>query len=149
MQTSLVGGSNVPFPKIMWDHQPVVATLEKNEAGLRHPRIFIGNKPNLSLCSLAQSPHASFLHMWCSTRTIFCIWFLKAILRCSSSIWRFPEIGVPPNHPLNLRIFPYKPSILGTPFMDPPIFLDRASTMTMTCTYRGPGVRFDGDLPED
>jgi hypothetical protein len=51
MQTSLVGGSNVfPFPKIVWDHQPVVATLGKNEAGLRHPRIFFGNKPNLSLC---------------------------------------------------------------------------------------------------
>ena len=27
--------------------------------------------------------------------------------------WRFPEIGVPPNHPFLDGIFPYKPSIWG------------------------------------
>ena len=31
------------------------------------------------------------------------------------TIWRFPEIGVPPNHPVIDRIFPDKPSILGIP----------------------------------
>ena len=30
-------------------------------------------------------------------------------------IWRFPEIGYPPNHPFIDRMFPYKPSIFGYP----------------------------------
>ena len=30
-------------------------------------------------------------------------------------IWRFPEIGVPSNHPFTDGIFPYKPSIWGIP----------------------------------
>ena len=31
------------------------------------------------------------------------------------SIWRFPEMGVPPNHPFLDGIFPSKPSIVGYP----------------------------------
>ena len=30
-------------------------------------------------------------------------------------MWKFPKIGVPPNHPFIDRIFHYKPSILGYP----------------------------------
>ena len=36
--------------------------------------------------------------------------------------WGFPKIWVPPNHPWTQWIFLYKPSILGTPFMEPPKF---------------------------
>ena len=33
----------------------------------------------------------------------------------SPDIWWFPKIGGPPNHPYFSGIFPYKPSIWGTP----------------------------------
>ena len=37
-------------------------------------------------------------------------------------IWRFPEIGVPPNHPFLDGIFQCTPTIFGVPpFMEPPI----------------------------
>ena len=32
-----------------------------------------------------------------------------------ASIWVFPKIGVPPNHPYVHRVFPYKPFIFGVP----------------------------------
>ena len=35
--------------------------------------------------------------------------------------WRFPEMGLSPNHPFIDGIFHYKPSILGTPIYEPPI----------------------------
>ena len=31
----------------------------------------------------------------------------------AGTIWVFPKIGVPPNHPMFNRVFHYKPSILG------------------------------------
>ena len=34
-------------------------------------------------------------------------------------IWWFPKIGVPPNHQLCFRIFPYKPTIVGYPHSCP------------------------------
>ena len=43
-----------------------------------------------------------FHHFWCLSIKI-------------QAIWRFPEIGVPPNHPFLDGIFSYKPSILGHP----------------------------------
>ena len=47
----------------------------------------------------------------CSIWLIICILFID----CSQSKWRFPEIGVPPNHPLKWD-FPWnKPSIFGVP----------------------------------
>ena len=33
------------------------------------------------------------------------------------TIWRFPKIEVPLNHPFDFRIFHYKPSILGYPYL--------------------------------
>ena len=53
----------------------------------------------------------------------------------------FPKIGLPPNHPLFSRMFPYKPSILGTPLMETP-FLDVSENGRLT-----PSSDFDwGDL---
>ena len=33
------------------------------------------------------------------------------------TIWRCPKIEVPLNHPFDFRIFHYKPSILGYPYL--------------------------------
>ena len=48
------------------------------------------------------------------------------------SIWWFPEIGVPPNHPFLDGIFHYKASFLGIPpFMEPPISIPRPFEITL------------------
>ena len=60
-------------------------------------------------------------------------WTLSGEVILQQSVWNiqslctymffFPEIiGVTPEIIHVTRIFPYKPSILGTPFMEPPIF---------------------------
>ena len=40
--------------------------------------------------------------------------------RYSSPMWRFPEIGVPPNHPFNWDFPHYTPTILDTPIYGTP-----------------------------
>ena len=40
----------------------------------------------------------------------------KDTWNCKTSIWMFPKIVVPPNHPSKNRVFHYKPSILGYPY---------------------------------
>ena len=43
-------------------------------------------------------------------------WMIWGIPPCmETSIWGFPKIGVPLNHPFLDRIFPHKPSIWGHP----------------------------------
>ena len=64
----------------------------------------------------------------------------------TNTIWRFPEIGVPPKHPFLDRIFPYKPSILGYPMtMETP-------SSTYTSPRLGPGSsswhHFAGRMPQ-
>ena len=43
--------------------------------------------------------------------------WLYGALFSNNPIWRFPEIGVPPNHRFIDRIFHYKPNILGIPHL--------------------------------
>ena len=60
-------------------------------------------------------------------------------------IWRFSEMGVPPNHPFSL-VFPYKPSILRYPHLwKPPNIYSNVLVITGSTTwvgYRFPEVVF-------
>ena len=62
-----------------------------------------------------------------------------------SPIWRFSEMGVPPNHPFSL-VFPYKPSILRYPHLwKPPNIYSNVLVITGSTTwvgYRFPEVVF-------
>ena len=50
--------------------------------------------------------------------------------------WRFPEMGVPPNHPFLDGILPYEPSILGVPpFVATPTSIELIIEMSCCCQY--------------
>ena len=52
-------------------------------------------------------------------------------------IWRFPEIGVPPNHPFLDGIFAYKPtSYCGTPMIMETPMISVAKTDELRSSYR-------------
>ena len=56
---------------------------------------------------------SSILIVFCSKRVSHCF---SVFILMSLFSWVFPKIGVPPNHPLQNRVFHYfQPSILGIP----------------------------------
>ena len=77
------------------------------------------------------SNYESFLKLWYFNYVM--IWYFiyvqwifldltpRRIRKWMVSIWKFPKMGVPPNHPFPDGIFPCRPSIWGIPhFRKPP-----------------------------